>query len=261
MWLPVNDKSLSIWQEWGVVALLLGFLLVSEYVGWFDGARAIGEKVTTPVTVAGTHVLRTIVSPINVWRASSVNGEYVRDLENQYAQALAKLSELDQLEEENLVLRNLLDNSVEIDGNRIIAAPLSSLAAPMVAAGRENGVESGTIVTVERTLVGIVRDVSARQSRIDLLTQTLDRPILVRTESGAQGLVTGDGRRILLTEIPRQAELKIGERVVTVGQEGIGRNILVGTVGLISTRHSAPTQTAFIDQHVSFYETPVVEIW
>jgi cell shape-determining protein MreC len=224
------------------------------------------ERLTNPILVAFTGVAETVASPLMTRQASSQSGAYVRDLERRHALVLAQLSELDQLKEENQALKSLLGSS-GVGGSgallerRSIAVPLSSLVAPMVAAGFEDGVAVGSVVTAEMTLVGIVREVSARQARVDLLTSPLERPILARTESGAQGLVVGDGRRILLTEVSRQAELNPGERVVTVGQEGIGRNILIGTIRSVENRPSAPTQTAFIDQYISFYEAVIVEIW
>ena len=83
---------------------------------------------------------------------------------------------------------------------------------------------------------------------------------MVRTQSGVEAVVDGDGRNVLLTHIPRSVELNEGERVVTVGQEGVEKNILIGVVKKINHSPSDSTNTYIINQLVSFYSAVLVEV-
>jgi len=136
-----------------------------------------------------------------------------------------------------------------------------SLAYPAVAAGSQSGVRQGEMVTFQNTLLGVITQVSEHQSRVALLTRKDSVPILAKTSSGMQGIVTGNGKQVILTEVPHGIELNKDERVVTVGQEGIRRDVLIGVIGAVITRPSAPTQTAIVQQQVSFFDAPAVEIW
>ena len=68
------------------------------------------------------------------------------------------------------------------------------------------------------------------------------------------------GKKILLTEIPKNAVLSVGERVLTVGQELIQPRLLIGQIKEIIDQPSAPTKQAIIEQLVNFYEASILEV-
>jgi cell shape-determining protein MreC len=102
--------------------------------------------------------------------------------------------------------------------------------------------------------------VAVNQSEIGLLSQESGPTILAKTESGVQGLIRGDGKRVLLTEIPVDVTLNVGERIVTQGQEGVAPNMFIGRISAVRNDPASAVQTALIEQLVSFYEASIVEV-
>jgi cell shape-determining protein MreC len=126
--------------------------------------------------------------------------------------------------------------------------------------GSDDGVEVGNIVYISDVLVGRIVSVSRTQSQVALFSSRDAEPVLVQTASGAQGLLVGNGTRTLLTQIPVQVSITTGERLTTVGQQGIPPGQFIGVVASVSAPGTAPMQTALIDQLQSFYTVPLVEI-
>jgi len=185
----------------------------------------------------------------------------LKQLEGNYAESLSKLNELDALKAENEELRNILGTtSRKLEQKTIVGAPIVSLAYPAVGVGSVDGVREKDMVLINDVLVGTIDQVTEYQSRVSLLSSKRKNRILVRTESGVEGVIDGDGRNVLLTHIPQSIEVKEGERVMTVGQEGIEKNVLIGTIKKIDNDPSQATQTFVVSQLVSFYNAVLVEV-
>jgi len=184
----------------------------------------------------------------------------VQDLELRLSRATAGLGELDQLQNENQALRNLLNSTDRSLGRVILTQPILSYAQPVIGLPKDEEVAVGSAVTVEGTLVGLIKEVKQDIAYIDLLWQKNIRPVLATTETGVQGVVIGDGRRVLLTEVQVDENLEVGQRVVAAGQKGVDKGVLIGEIRSIRTSASDATKTAVIEQFVSFYDAHLVEI-
>ena len=79
--------------------------------------------------------------------------------------------------------------------------------------------------------------VDANLAYISLLWQEETPLILVETQAGVQGILRGNGKHVLLTEVPTDQELIIGERVATTGQEGVEQGLYVGEIHSIQSGH------------------------
>lgn len=248
-------------QEAGLVIVLVLLLGLAELVGWFTPIRAAIEVVSAPIAHFQVQVVHVATVPGRYIGQVVRQSQRVRELEHNYAAVLAQLSELEHLRRENQALRELLENSDRTLQERQVAAPIISLALPTVAAGSAQGVQAGAVITSRGVLLGTVSEVSIHQSSVTLLTGYSTTAVLAESDTGVQGLVKGDGKRILFTEVPREAELRPGQRVVSLGQQGITKGLFIGTVSELITDQAAPVQTAVLNQHISFYEVPVVEVW
>lgn len=242
-------------------ATIIFFGVLFEFVGWFNGIRAIGQKYSVPFSKSNAQLIALIAKPYDYLLFSFSKSKYMKELEVKYAQALSKLNELDALRAENTELKQLLGaNDRTIGKKTILGAPIVSLALPAIGVGSADGVQEKDMVLISGVLVGTVEEVTEYQSKISLLTSRRKNRILVRTESGVEGVIDGDGRNVLLTHIPRSVTVSEGERVVTVGQEGIERNMLIGTIQRSETNPSDATQTFVVSQIVSFYTAVLVEV-
>lgn len=244
-----------------VLLIIIFFVMLFDFVGWFNGLRYLGEKISNPVLAFNVRLVEKLSRPYDYFVFSFTKSRYLKQLESDYAQALAKLNELDALKAENKELKKFLGASDRrIAEKTIIGSPILSLAYPAVGVGSVSGVKENDMVLIDDVLVGTTETVTEYQSKVSLLSSRRKKRILARTESGIEGVIDGDGRNVLLTHIPRSTEIKEGERIVTVGQEGIEKNILIGTVKKVNNSPSDSTSTYIVSQLVSFYDAVLVEV-
>ena len=242
------------------LALLVFFSFLFEFVGWFEPVRTVSAKYLAPLYEVDMRLANQIKRPYDFVVFSFTKSRYMAQIEERYVEALAQLSELDKLREENAELKKLIENRDLSIEKSIISAPIASLAYPAVSVGSATGVEVNNMVLFNGMLLGTITEVDEYQSKVSLLSRERKNKVLAKTESGIEGVIDGDGKDIFLTQISNNLELKDGERVVTVGQEGIERNVFIGVIKTMSHNPSAPTQTARVVQEVSFYDVVFVEV-
>ncbi len=244
---------------WGLFlwCLLIFFL---ELVGLVQPVKILTQNLTKPLLSLNTNLVQAALTPYQELRHSYKAARRVQDLERKFAEASARLGELEQLKLENQKLRALLENSDRTLSPTQISTPILSYGQPAIDAGSNQGIDQFSPVLVEKTMVGLVSQALPDFSYVELLYQAKTQPVLAQTETGVQGLVKGDGKRVLLTELPADAVLEIGQRIETVGQKGIDRGLLIGRVRSIETGQSAGVKTVTIEQYVSFYDAVIVEV-
>lgn len=205
--------------------------------------------------------LQAVTVPVEQLRQFWKLRNQLEDLQYRYSEAAAELGRLRQLEEENTALTAMLADEQLRRETVTITAPITSFAQTFVAAGSDSGVREGAAVLANGSLLGLVESVSATQARVLLLTNMLEGGIVAETATGVRGLIKGNGRDALLTEVESTADLTRGELVYTVGQMGVPRGLLLGRIAqLIEQNPSQATRTARLEQLVNFYELSLVEI-
>lgn len=245
----------GVW--YGVIIFGLWLL---EFIGVAGMVRGAAELVVNPLLEATASVVRNVELPYQMARNSFRATKRIQDLELRYSQALAELGELQALQTENQALRSLLENSDRTLADTIVTRPIVSFAHPTVGVGQADGINEGALILVGKTVVGTISEISDHTAKVNLLFQQHNSPIVAKTEAGVEGVVVGDGKRLLLTEVPRDAEVIVGQRVVTVGQPGIPADLFLGQVVSIETDPADPVKQVAIEQLVDFYQAPVVEV-
>lgn len=235
-------------------------LWLFEFVGLGRMLRNVSQFVLTPVMQVVTTGVQIVETPYYMARSSLRATRRIQDLEIKYSQSLAEISRLKALEEENQALRDLLEGTDRKLVRSTITRPIVSYAEPTIAVGSVEGIEPASVVLIGNTLVGLVNEVSEHSSSVDLLFQSPNSNIVAKTETGIEGLIIGNGRQILMTEVERDAEVLEGQRVVTVGQPGILPDLFLGQVVEIKNDPSAPVKEVVIEQLVDFYQARVVEV-
>jgi len=243
-----------------IAALLLFLVAAFDLIGFSDPMRSVGERLSLPFLELSIKTINFISTPYLRLRHSFKAAKKVQDLELKYAEASAKLSELEALKKENQALKEMLNNSDRDLSKVVITAPILSLANPAVGVGKNDGILEGQMVLSNDVLLGTIDRTYENYSLLTLLYQQNAKSILAVSETDVQGLVKGDGKQILFTEIPMDAVVEIGEKVVTVGQEGIKKSIFIGRVVAIKSEPSSLVKTAVLDQLISFHEAVLVEV-
>lgn len=254
----LNNKLVS--KELFFFTIFFIIVLFSDFFGFSEGIRAIGQRLSQPVLAFHSRILTDFFSPYLNFKNSLSAVRKIQDLEIKYSEASAMLGEIDALRLENSELRKLLENTDRKIDKTIIASPVISLARPAIGSGKLDGVVEGSMVIAGQTLVGVVSNVYDSQSEVSLLFNMDSKPVIAKTEKGIQGLVVGDGKRVLLTEIPLDADLEINERVVSMGQKGIVKDVFIGRIQSIESQPNSSSKKAVIEQYVSFYEVAIVEV-
>jgi len=213
---------------------------------WKEQNYQILQKITLP--------FRKVIS---LWKLTS----RLEDLQYRYSETAAELIRIKTLEQENQELRKLLENSDRSYQQVIITAPVVSFAQSFIAVGKQSGIKPGSAVLYKNTLLGLVDQVEDKQSSILLLSKLNDTYILAETETGIKGIIKGNGREILLTEVKNDQQLEIGQLVFTSSQLGIEKGLLIGRINrIINDNQALAVKTAVIEQLVNFYEASLVEV-
>lgn len=224
-------SSLKVWFQRFSFALLLmaafGVLLIgkadtvmlSRLKIWV--ADSIGPflyAVSSPIETA-----RQTAADVQSYFALKSQVEALR-VENQALQDWAQQAR--ELQAENAALRELL---------RMTPNPrLSFISAPVVAdassgfvrgvialAGHQHGVTKGQAAMVGNGLVGRVQDVGNRVSRVMLLTDINSRlPVLIERTRDQAILAGNNSERPEVNYLARDADVKVGDHVVTSGIGG-----------------------------------------
>ncbi|HJT13905.1 MAG TPA: rod shape-determining protein MreC [Dongiaceae bacterium] len=178
-------------------------------------------------------VIHVVSAPVETARDTASDVQSYFSLKQQ-VEALARqnqaLQDYEQqarnLKAENESLRALLKMTpnprISFISAPVIADASSGFVRGVIAlAGRENGVVKGQAAMVGNGLVGRVQDVGDRVSRVMLLTDINSRlPILIeRTRD--QAVLAGNNSDLPdINYLPRDADIKIGDHVVTSGIGG-----------------------------------------
>lgn len=257
------ERSSLNWRlnRWQQAAFVLAFALVADSVGFSGMVKGGLSSVLAPLQKTWVSVLGVGYGAGRALMQLPKSAQRIQDLELRLAEASASFSELEALRRENDELRSLLGSTDRSLSQRVVlAAPVVAFARPAIAAGSAAGVESGAVVLSRNTLLGLVGEVSSHEAKVILLTDRSAPPIVAKTESGVEGLIVGDGRKLLFTQVAKEAVIRVGERVATVGQPQVEQGLPVGRIVSVVKDPAASVQTAVVEQYASFYEVPLVEV-
>lgn len=103
----------------------------------------------------------------------------------------------------------------------VIARPPGAFAqAVVVAVGKNDGIEPGAPVVSADGLVGLVTRVGSRTARVTLLSDEQSAVSALDVRSNASGIVRhgrGAGATLILDRVPKEADVRVGDTIVTAG--------------------------------------------
>lgn len=261
MKLPIFISKKSQVTELLTFIVIIFMASLFDFVGWLEPIQTLATRTTIPLLSFQTRVVAMVYQPYEHLVFSFNKSKYLDELETKYAHSLTFLTELDALKKENAELKKILSVSDrKLADTTIVGAPILSLSSPAVGVGSSNGVSQNDMVLVNDVLVGLISEVADYQAKVSLLSAKNNKKVIARTGSGVEGIVEGDGKNVLLTHIPRNVVVTEGERIVTSGQDGVEKNVLIGVVQSVKDSPADATQTFIVSQLVSFYDAVLVEV-
>ncbi len=166
-------------------------------------------------------------------------------LKKQLDQLTGAAFRIENLEAENALLNKLVGykethQEQKLLPARIIALNMGELRdACLVDKGQEDGVQQGMLIIAGSGLAGVIEEVYPSTSRMTIISSSRTRigARVLRADSRAVGVVTGrslTGTALKLQYLPREADIKEGDRIVTSGVGGkYPPGIYIGTVGKV----------------------------
>jgi rod shape-determining protein MreC len=256
------------------IALFTGVFAV---MGWGSLLRDVGSAVIYP--------FQWVFSKVDY--ALSGFGDYLSDVDG-------LLEEIESLKAENQALRGeLVDAQIRMDENEWLYQYLSikdghedySLCAASVISsssvmgdggayvteltlnqGTSSGVEAGMPVITPLGLVGVVVEVGLNHCRVSTMLDTSVSVGAVTTRATENGLCEGDYVRVhngcaLLRQLPEEADVEIGDIVVTSGRGSVyPYGIPIGRVTEVSANAYSRTTEATVQPFTDFSDLTQVVI-
>lgn len=244
-----------------IFVLVCIVIAMIELIGVIRPLQQLYTSLTAPFSQRSSlivfHINMNINQVFSYWSATQT----VDRLERENALLQAELAQLQSLKKENEELKALVTgtNATETITTRNTGT-IINYAVPSVVAHTNKSIQVGQLVLSQNTLLGIVTESYGAQARIELLSSSQTKPLLIKTEQGVEGTIIGNNKRIVMTDIARDASIKPGERISTVGQEGIPRDIFIGTISDKVEEPTSPVLSFVVSQPISFFETTVVEL-
>lgn len=170
-------------------------------------------------------------------------------LENNQTQQIADLRE------ENALLKQALHQRNTSTTHQVISYPYRLISIVGAVEPRV-----GSMVVADGVLLGQISLTSPYAAKVKLLHEINTQPILITTDSGVDGLIIGDGKRVILTEVPHSLSLKSGEKIWTVGQLEVMAGLFVGFIDQPIGELTDSAQKFSIKQPLEFSELNEVEV-
>jgi rod shape-determining protein MreC len=250
-----------------VALACLGFFLLSLFLTAYSArnpsvARVGSSLMLKMITPALQLIEMTRGSGVSVWNgyidlrhAESDNQELRRRLTDLESRAGAA----NELERENLRLRELLDFSSDKKLRGVTAAVIGGdssgwIKGIVVNKGSDHGVLPGMAVIHPQGVVGQVIAVTAKSSKVLLVSDHASGVDVLIQGERARGVVEGAGEQVCeLKFLTKDVQVRAGETIITSGMDGVyPKGIVVGYVAQVGTSAAGLFQPVEIKPAVDF---------
>lgn len=232
-----------------IIAALLLLLAVGLMVSRHDG----GLQNARMASITLLSYLEQPLSNIRIYRQALTTNTY---LQRQNVLLQDELSRLRSVEEENRILRELLELRDEISYDvvpvRVVAKNLQGLNNLLTLnAGSEDGIQVGMPVINSDGLVGQVILTSRNISQVLPYSNSLFRVSARVQDTRAYGIVSWQStghRELVLSHIPQTISVEVGQIVETSGYSNhFPQGLPIGIVTRIEPGDGVETQTIYLE--------------
>lgn len=237
----------------GVV--VCGLLLFSDFLGKsvvIERGLAEAYQFVLPWQVT---IVQQVSTPWR-WIQFARHGDQQLDsLEQQLAEGSTKIAEAEFLRQENEDLRAQLEafSTQQIGQQQTVltvsARVVTASGVMGIDQGSAAGIHTGDMVFSRGYVIGTVTRVDQFFAEFSL-TKDGSTPMLVKTLTGVQGVLTGEKGTLLLTEVANDQSVGVGHKIYTVGSvdQGIPPGLVAGEINDISQTPQAATRNIIITQ-------------
>jgi rod shape-determining protein MreC len=269
----------------------MGFLEIRQRTGWLFVGVVVAHLVLISAqakTGGGVSMLSSVVfgafAEIQRGATGAVGGaqhawqdyfalQQVRrqneTLQNEVATLRVQLQQEQNVASQSRSLQELLGLKQELanttTGARVIGgSPSPEFRTITIDKGTQDGLQADMAVIAPAGVVGRILEPSARSSKVQLLIDNTAAAGAIVERTRAQGLVVGRGRDGLrLDYVSSSADIKVGDRVITSGVEGIypvprssdaayPKGFVIGQIESLDTRGRGQYENVVVKPAVDF---------
>ncbi|MCU7842613.1 MAG: rod shape-determining protein MreC [Candidatus Thiodiazotropha sp. (ex Monitilora ramsayi)] len=218
----------SITTRLVVAALLSISLMVLDHrFNTLESLRSTLSVVLYPVQYLASLPTQLSESAGNAFVSRSQLKEDRDELHDENLQLLARLQKFEALEAENMRLRALLDSSFKV-GDRVLIAELVAVEQDpfrqvvLINKGKTSGLFKGQPVLDANAVVGQVTHINPFTASVLLITDATHALPVQVNRNGLRTIALGTGliNQLELPHLPNNADIKVGDLLVTSGLGG-----------------------------------------
>ncbi len=254
----LNNRRQSSGMRPFVVCCLVSLLLLTFYVregetGVIHSLRSGVNTVATPVRMVGAVVATPFNAIGNVFTNLSAPQETLSELKKQNEELTSELAQLTEAQKTAERLESLLGlqstYNLQSTAARIIGTTGDAWSQTVtIDKGSANGFEIGMPVCNSGGVIGQIIEVSAATSTVRLINDENSGISAMVQSTRAQGILQGqpDGT-LMLSYVPADADVKVGDVVITSGLGGrFPKGLPLGTVSSVSRAANATYYTIVV---------------
>ncbi|RDD63610.1 rod shape-determining protein MreC [Ferruginivarius sediminum] len=231
---PLEDLTTPVraWLHRFAFLLLVGGAFALMLVGKADGilverARTTVVDAVAPILDAASRPVATVADVLREGRELAVLRAQNAALRKENARLKHWQLVARRLEAENAALAQLLDMAPEpqtdyVTGRVIADSGGAFVRSVLINAGTNHGIAKGQAALTGEGLAGRVAEVGRTSGRVLLITDINSRIPVVIESTRQRGILAGDNSdRPKLVYLPEEAEVAVGQRIVTSGHGGV----------------------------------------
>ncbi len=219
-------KSASLPQLLMAMLMAIALMVLDYRMQAVDSVHSILATVTYPLQWA-VHLPRTIEnwSHYQFAKPHQIIQENLQ-LQQENLLLLAKLQKMEALERDNHHLRQLLQSSARINNSVQVAELLTISTDPykrqiVLNKGKQDGVFKGQPVLDAYGVMGQITRVNSLTSTAILITDRGHSLPVRINRNGLRSIVVGTGTQLAIPHLPNNADVKVGDLLVSSGLGGV----------------------------------------
>lgn len=259
-WKLVNNILVAILALWGVSRHQFSVRDVSLFESFLIEAFAPLQRGTLSVKEKISYMVDHYVMIVNTSKTNEELKEKVLKLEN-------TIFNLDEVEKENLRLKQLLQFGKEIPRKKVLAQVVSwdssnEFKVLRINKGSNDGLKKMSPVITMTGLVGYVYRLTDNYADILTILDQNNRVDAIISRTRSHGIVEGGaGFKCRLKYVIRTEQIEIGDEIITAGLGNIyPKGIKIGSISKINKEDYGITQGVDINPAVDFHKLEEVVV-
>lgn len=240
------NRKLKYWLFFLLLSIILFFL---DQYGYLKIFHLSADWLVVPVKRTTYQSFQKLI----------LKNKLEKDLKNKKQEIISLTEEIKILKEENRSLRKQLETPLPPQWEYLDAKVIGFNHGLTIDKGKNNQLTIGQIVLIGSLLVGQIREVSQNQSLVYLPTDSSSKIPVYLSQTKAQGILVGQyGTKAMLINVLQEDRLVAGDLILTTGEAGFPRGLLIGKISKINKKASDIYQQAEVELLLSYPELETV---